>query len=78
MLRLSAEDFIFEVKEELSCFEDVGKSGAEEWAKGFKVKFSDLKTVTLDDESEIFEIADEYIEALESGSVQNYWKNFKL
>ncbi len=78
MIKLEREDFIFEVKEELSCYEDIGQKGASEWEKGFNAKFPDIKAVSIDDESEIFEIADEYLEALETGSTAAYWKSFKI
>ena len=81
MIKLSLDDFIYEVKEEICCYEDIGREGAEKWETGFKewlVKHSDLKIVPLDDESTIFEIADEYIEAAEQNNIASYWRNFSL
>ena len=80
MYEMDKDDFIFEVKEELSCFEDMGKDGAEKWAEGFKkwLKEHPGTKIDLDDESVIFEIADEYIEAVENGSVDSYWKSFRI
>ncbi|MCD7905006.1 MAG: hypothetical protein LUG24_05410 [Clostridiales bacterium] len=82
MFKIDTEDFIFEVTEELSCYEEIGKKGAEGWAEGFrrwlKEKKKGVKEVSLKDESDIFEIADEYLEALEEGNTTAYWKRFSL
>ncbi|MCD8214327.1 MAG: hypothetical protein LUC97_01575 [Clostridiales bacterium] len=82
MFKIDTEDFIFEVTEELSCYEEIGKEGAEDWADGFrkwlKEKKKGIKEISLKDESDIFEIADEYLETLEKGSPEAYWKRFSL
>ncbi len=82
MIKLSLDDFIYEVREELCCFEEIGAKGADEWEKGFREwisrKRSAPKEISLDDESVIFEIADEYIEAAEQKNTESYWKNFSL
>lgn len=88
MIKLEIEDFIFEVREELVCYDEIGTSGADEWERGFrswlgtdKAKKSiaeqkGKKYFKLKDESEIFDIADEYLEAMETKNIENYWKTF--
>lgn len=86
-MKLKIEDFIFEVKEELLCYDEIGENGAENWAKEFRkwcaddsIKKKNVlngKYFKIDDESEIFDIADEYLEAVENNSIKEYWKNFQ-
>lgn len=80
MYKMSGDDFIFEVREELLCYEDIGKKGADLWEKGFRdwLKKNPRSSVELDDESVIFEIADEYLEAFENNNTEGYWKSFRL
>ncbi|MCD8158327.1 MAG: hypothetical protein LUD77_05355 [Clostridiales bacterium] len=82
MFKISKEDFIFEVKEELSCYDEIGREGAEKWVEGFnKWCLGRKKTpekITLKDESDIFETADRYLEAVEEGKTAEYWKKFSL
>lgn len=89
MIKMEIEDFIFEVREELICYEQVGEQGADKWVNGFRAWLSNdkpKKNITeqkgksfylIEDESEIFAIADEYLEALENNSVEGYWKTFQ-
>ena len=35
------------------------------------------KYFLLDDESEVFDLADEYLEAYESNNIEKYWKEFR-
>lgn len=89
MLRMKIEDLIFEVREELICYDEIGVEGADNWEKGFRswlekdgkkvnvIEQKGKKYYSLEDESEIFAIADEYLEAIESNSVENYWKSFQ-
>ncbi len=89
MIKMEIEDFIFEVKEELLCYEEVGEEGADKWESEFREwlegagkkenvegKGSNAKFF-VGDESEIFDIADSYLEALENKRVDEYWKNFQ-
>ncbi len=86
---MNIEDFIYEVKEELICYDEIGKEGADIWEQGFRkwlnssakkpnvyVSGNNAK-FGIEDESEIFDIADEYLEALEKGKTEEYWKKFK-
>lgn len=86
-MKLEIEDFIYEVKEELLCYEEIGEAGAEKWAEDFRkwlandsIKKKNVvngKYFKIDDESEIFDIADEYLAALENNSIGEYWKKFQ-
>lgn len=90
MIKLSIEDFLYEVKEEMKCYEDIGEEGALLWENEFKkwlandkikkenvVIKKDEKFFCMDDESEVFDIVDEYLDALEQGQVKEYWKKFQ-
>lgn len=90
MIKLTIEDFLFEVKEEMLCYEDLGEKKAEIWGKEFimwlnndKIKKSnvivkgDKKYFCLDDESEIFDIVDEYLDAIEKNKESEYWSKFQ-
>lgn len=89
MIKLDIEDFIFEVKDEMSCYEEIGTKGADLWETAFRnwlkegknqenvIKKGDKIMFALGDESEIFDIADEYLNALENNKVEEYWKKFK-
>ena len=88
-MKMDIEDIIFEVKEELLCYDEIGTEGADRWesefrswlespgkkenveGKGDKAKF------VIGDESEIFDIADSYLEAVENGRIEEYWKKFQ-
>ena len=36
MIRMDIEDFIYEVKEEMLCYDEIGESGADSWEKEFR------------------------------------------
>ena len=88
-IKMDTEDFIFEVTEELVCYDEIGKEGADKWAEGFRrwlsdgrkkkniIKKDDKMYFVIEDEGEIFDIADEYLNAVESGNTAEYWKNFQ-
>lgn len=91
MIKMDLEDFIFEVKEEILSYEEFGEKKANDWEQGLLKWLKDDKTKKinmkkagdsykyhLEDESEIFDIADEYISAVEENAENNYWKNLKL
>ncbi len=88
-IRMDIEDFIYEVSEELLCYDEIGEKGAQKWATDFRKWLADgrkKKNVVIkgsntyfviEDEGEIFDIADEYLEAVENNSEKDYWKNFQ-
>lgn len=90
MIKLTIEDFLYEVKEEMLCYEDLGEEKAglweaefDKWLNNDKIKKKnviekgDKKYYCLDDESEIFDIVDEYLDAVEQGKEKEYWKDFQ-
>lgn len=89
MIKLDIEELIYEVKDEISCYEELGTQGADKWEEGFRnwlsspgkknniTKKGDKMLYSLSDESEVFDIADEYLKALEENNVAYYWKNFQ-
>lgn len=79
-MKLSVEEVIEAVTEELLCYENM-EEYAKQWEKEFRqwVKKKYPKKVyvmTIKDEDEIFEIADSYRDALEENKVRQYWKEF--
>lgn len=87
MIKMPIEDLIYEVKEELLCYEELGEAKALEWEQNFRKWLNDDKIIKknvkekkfycISDESEIFSIADEYLTAVEIKKEPEYWKNFK-
>ncbi len=89
MIKLEIEEFIFEVKDEILSYEELGKEYAKKWEESFlkwlnndKIKKKNIKKQNnqtfylIDDESEIFDIADKYYYAVEENKINEYWKNF--
>lgn len=90
MIKMTTDDLIFEVREEILCYEELGQKGADIWAAGFK-KWLENKKIKkkniqekngisyylMEDESAVFDIADEYFEAVEKNAVDEYWKKFQ-
>ena len=79
-MKLKMEELIEAVKEELLCYEDM-EQAAQQWEKEFRmwVKQNNKKqpfTMNIQDEDEIFEIADSYRDAIEENKVEQYWKAF--
>lgn len=90
MIKLEIEEFIFEVKDEILSYEELGKECADKWEQAFltwlkdeKIKKKNIKkekNITyylIDDESEIFDIADQYYYAVEDNKIDEYWKKFQ-
>lgn len=87
MIKMPIEDFIYEIKEEMACYADIGTEGADKWEAKFRERIAskgkkknivasgDKLFYTVGDESEIFDIADEYLDAIENGREAEYWKN---
>ena len=74
----------------MECYAEIGKEGADEWEEKFRkwldnpkikhinvTKKGDKIMYSVADESEIFDIADEYLTAIENNSEEEYWKNFQ-
>lgn len=90
MIKLEIEEFIFEVKDEILSYEELGKEYADKWEQEFlawlkdeKVKKKNIKKeknttyYLIDDESEIFDIADQYYYAVGDNKIDEYWKKFQ-
>lgn len=89
MIRMNIDDFIYEVKEEMLCYDEIGETGADNWEKEFKTWLEspgkkenvsgsgDNAKFLIGDESEIFDIADSYLNAIESNKKDEYWENFQ-
>lgn len=89
MIKLDIEDFIFEIKDELSCYETIGQKGADKWESEFRKWLEGSKSkknifkkgsrlqYAIGDESEIFDIADEYLQAFENNKIKEYWDKFQ-
>lgn len=90
MIKMKTDDLIYEVKEEILCYEELGEEAANKWEAGF-VKWLNNKQgkkknvqekngeayYLMEDESAVFDIADEYLEAVENNAVEEYWKKFQ-
>ncbi len=90
MIKMTIDDFVYEVKEEILSYEDLGEAKANEWEANFKkwvdnpkIKKKNVKEVSgkkyyqIKDESEIFDIVDEYFDAVEQKKEDSYWKKFQ-
>ncbi|MBS4960812.1 MAG: hypothetical protein KHZ62_08355 [Clostridiales bacterium] len=80
-MKLTIEELIEEVKDEICCYEELGEKGANQWEKEFltwaQTNMKGKKNFTIQDESEIFEIADSYYDAVLENNVKGYWKEFQ-
>lgn len=90
MIKLLVKDFVYEIKEEILSYEDLGNKKALEWEKCFfqwlennKIKKKNIKEISgkkyylIKDESEIFDIVDEYFDAVEKKKEIDYWEKFQ-
>lgn len=90
MIKLEIKDFIFEVKDEILSYEELGEEYANKWEQDFlcwlkndKIKKKNIKIdkgityYLISDESEIFDIADEYYYAVDDNKTSEYWKKFQ-
>lgn len=87
-MKLTLDELIEDVKNELLCYEDAEETAARwqeeflEWVEKNKGKSKDIIIdgeriqFKIKDEEEIFEMADSYMDALEEGSVKKYWEKF--
>lgn len=90
MIKMSVKELVYEVKEEILCYEQLGEKKADEWEKKFNLWLEDksikkknvlekgaMQYYCIEDESAVFDIADEYLEAVENGREEEYWKHFQ-
>lgn len=87
-MKLRIEELIADVKEEFLCYEE-GAALFARWEKEFaewiaknKGKRKDILLekdailLKIQDEEEIFEIVDSYLDAAEEGNIPKYWEKF--
>lgn len=89
MIKLTIDDFLYEIKDEIMCYEDLGEKKALDFEKDFNlwlnkdIKHKNIKTegdkkyYLLSDESEIFDIVDLYYEAVEENKEKDFWNKFQ-
>lgn len=87
-MKLPITEVIENVKDELLCYEGAEQTAARwekeflQWVEDHKGKDKDIivdgaqVSLKIRDEEEIFEIADSYMDALDEGSVKQYWEKF--
>lgn len=87
-MKLKIEELIADVREEFLCYEE-GEGCFARWEKEFSAWIAENKGkrkdilqqqdavfLKIQDEEEIFEIVDSYLDAIAEGSVPQYWKKF--
>ena len=87
-MKLTIEEVIASVKDELLCYEE-SEALTERWEKEFRQwitenrgRRKDIVTdqkglcLKIKDEEEIFEMADAYLDAAAEGGIAQYWKEF--
>lgn len=90
MIKMIIEDFIYEIKEEILSYEELGEKKASDWEKDFmnwlensEIKKKNIKEISgkkyyiIKDESQIFDIVDEYYNAVEQKNEKKYWEKFQ-
>ena len=87
-MKLPITEVIENVKDELLCYEGADQTAVRwekeflQWVEDHKGKDKDIivdggqVSLKIRDEEEIFEIADSYMDALDEGSVKQYWEKF--
>jgi len=87
-MKLTIEELIENVKDELLCYEDMEQATGNwenefrNWVEENKGKNKDVVVENggtffkIKDEEEVFEIANSYMDAMEEGSVKQYWEKF--
>ncbi|MDD4844305.1 MAG: hypothetical protein PHU31_08230 [Anaerotignum sp.] len=87
-MKLSIEELIENVKDELLCYEDM-EQASQRWEQEFlgwveknKGKHKDIVVekdgvfFKIKDEEDVFEIANAYIDAIDEESIKEYWEKF--
>ncbi|WMI80447.1 hypothetical protein [Anaerotignum sp. MB30-C6] len=87
-MKLTIDELIENVKDELLCYEDM-EQATQRWENEFRSWVEENKGKNKDivvehgrtffkisDEEEVFEIANSYMDAIEEGSVKQYWEKF--
>lgn len=88
MLKITVEDFIEEIQQEIIGYEELGEEKAKNWVEKFlnilkskKLKIikeeQDKKYIYLKDETELFAYVDNYLVALNYNEEEKYWNGIK-
>lgn len=87
-MKLAIEELIENVKDELLCYEDMEQASQRweneflGWVESNKGKNKDIVVepsgifFKIKDEEEVFEIANSYMDAIDEGSIKQYWEKF--
>lgn len=91
MFKLSKDEFILELRAEIAGYDEITEEQEEDFVarvlkyieseKGKNKRIStDTNSIiiNLDDETDVFEIVDQYLVAILDGDVALYWANWKL
>lgn len=90
MIEIDFEDFIEEVKFQLTEYEELEEEVILDWEKkmrawilnhtdkkAFRIKSKDDICIYLKDEDEMYDIANQYYTALKNTKDKDYWKHLK-
>lgn len=87
-MKLTIDELVENVTEELLCYEEMEQavkqweSEFRSWVENNKGKNKDIVIehgsvfFKISDEEDVFEIANSYMDAMEEGSVKEYWTKF--
>lgn len=87
-MKIPVSDFLEETKSELFCYEELEEEKILLWEEKFKELIENgtvypfkldkkKENINLTDESEIFALADGYLDAVLSGEEEKYWLAFE-
>ncbi|MFP4697898.1 MAG: hypothetical protein ACLFMO_04235 [Eubacteriales bacterium] len=90
-MKLLLEDFLEEVKLEMTGYEEIDEDLIKNWEcrakdwvylnigkKNRIIKENNSIYVEIDDESEIFKVVDRYFSAIDNNETEKYWQGFFL
>ncbi|TCT14332.1 hypothetical protein EDC18_106130 [Natranaerovirga pectinivora] len=90
-MKLELDEFIEEIKAEIAGYEEIDEKLIIEWEKNFREVIKTYKDpkgrvkreknsiyIVLEDESEIFRVADQYFSAVDGDEIKEYWAGFQL
>jgi len=87
MFKIELEDFLEEIKAELFSYDELSEEDILAWEEKFLSLFNDgklnslktsitpIKEISLEDETDIFQIADGFIVAMMNDEVAEYWES---
>lgn len=89
MIKLDVEEFIEEIKAEMYGYEEIDEELIELWEKKFRDYIKEKKakknrinyktnSILIKDESELFDIVDNYLAAIVNDEMDQYWANYSI